>query len=140
MNNQIVTHQPIPPAPIHPLAAMVTVVLDNFFGVLDILDPFFILFTVSLVTMVGTASTTLVQRYLSKDDWGTAIAKGLAMGIIAGVPFPVTGTAIGLPLLAWAGLHEWVRLPSPKSQPDHVVQETIDSDTVDAEYVGTSNR
>ncbi len=140
MNNQIETRQPIPPAPIHPLAAMVTVVLDNFFGVFEILDPLLILLTTSLVAIVGTASTSLIQHYLAKDEWGPAIAKGLAMGIIAGVPFPVTGTAVGLPLLAWAGLHEWVRLPVPKNQPAQVDQPADDSDIVDAEYVVTSNQ
>jgi hypothetical protein len=139
MNNQLEQRHPIPPAPIHPLAAMVTVVLDNFFGVFEILDPLLILITSSIVTIVGTASTTLVQRYLAKDDWGTAIAKGLAMGIIAGVPFPVTGTAVGLPLLAWAGLHEWVKLPAPKGQPDSMDNTSRDSEVVDAEFVVTSN-
>ena len=138
MNNQIEQRHPIPPAPIHPMAAMVTVVLDNFFGVFEILDPFLILVSSSLVTVIGTASTTLVQRYLAKDEWGTAIAKGLAMGIIAGVPFPVTGTAVGLPLLAWAGLHEWVKLPAPNNQPDSVDQGIDDSEIIDAEFVITS--
>ena len=48
-------------------------------------------------------TTMLVQRYLAKDSWGASVAKGLVMGIIAGVPFQVTGTAVGIPLLAWAG-------------------------------------
>lgn len=140
MNNQIETRQPIPPAPIHPLAAMVTVVLDNFFGVFEILDPLLILLTTSLVTVIGTVSTSLIQRYLAKDEWGAAIAKGLAMGIVAGVPFPVTGTAVGLPLLAWAGLHEWVKLPAPKKDPGQSNQDLDDSEIVDAEYVVTSNQ
>jgi hypothetical protein len=130
MNNQIETRQPIPPAPIHPLAAMVTVVLDNFFGVFEILDPLLILLTTSLVTIIGTASTSLIQRYLAKDEWGPAIAKGLAMGIIAGIPFPVTGTIVGVPLLAWAGLHEWVKLPASKGKP---AAAEGDQEVVDAE-------
>jgi hypothetical protein len=138
MNNQIETRRPIPPAPIHPLAAMVTVVLDNFFGVFEILDPLLILLTTSLVTIIGTISTSLIQRYLAKDEWGPAIAKGFAMGIIAGIPFPVTGTAVGLPLLAWAGLHEWVRLPVSKNQPGGINQEPDESEIVDAEFVETS--
>ena len=43
---------------------------------------------------------------------GPAIAKGLVMGVIAGVPVPVIpGTAAGGIFLAWAGLHQWVQLP-----------------------------
>jgi hypothetical protein len=108
--------RPIPPAPVHPLAALVTIVLDNVFGVFEFIDPLAILVTSVGVGMLGTISTTLVQRYLAKDSWGASIAKGLVMGIIAGVPFPVTGTAVGVPLLAWAGLHEWVKLPGPKGK------------------------
>jgi hypothetical protein len=48
----------------------------------------------------------LIQYYLAKDSGGSAFAKGVAMGIIVAVPFPVAGTVIGVPLLGWAGLSE----------------------------------
>jgi hypothetical protein len=105
---------PIPPAPIHPLAALATIVLDNIFGVIELIDPLTIVLISLSVGILGTVTTMLVQRYLAKDGWGASVAKGLAMGIIAGVPFQVTGTAVGIPLLAWAGLHEFVRLPGVK--------------------------
>ena len=73
-----------------------------------------------------------VQRYLAKDEWGASIAKGLVMGIIAGVPFQVTGTAIGLPLLAWAGLHEWVKLPASKDKTEQLPS-SDDDEILDAE-------
>ncbi len=57
------------------------------------------------------------------------MAKGVAMGVIAGVPFPVTGTAFGVPLLAWAGLHEWIKLPPRKPNPNDE-----DPDVVEGEY------
>ncbi len=132
MTNQIEPRRPIPPPPVHPLAALVTVVLDNVFGVLELVDPLIIFFTSMIVAAFGTLSTSLIQHYLGKDGWGKAIAKGFAMGIIAGVPFPVTGTALGVPLLAWAGLHEWIKFPpkSPRPAP-------VDHDIVDAEYKET---
>ena len=108
---------PIPPAPVHPLAALVTVVLDNVFGVIELVDPLTILLTSLTVGVLGTVTTMFVQRYLAKDSWGASVAKGLVMGIIAGVPFQVTGTAVGIPLLAWAGLHEWVKTPAVKGPP-----------------------
>ncbi len=132
MTNQIEPRRPVPPPPVHPLAALVTVVLDNVFGVLEIVDPLFILFTSLLVAAFGTLSTTLIQHHLGKDGWGKAVAKGLAMGIIAGVPFPVTGTALGVPLLAWAGLHEWIKFPPKQPRPA-----PVDHDIVDAEYKET---
>jgi len=33
------SRRPIPPAPIHPLAALATIVLDNVFGVFELVDP-----------------------------------------------------------------------------------------------------
>ena len=128
MNNSIEPRRPVPPAPIHPLAALTTVVLDNIFGIFEFIDPLALLLTSLTVGVLGGVTTMLVQRYLAKDEWGPAVAKGLVMGIIAGVPFPVTGTAVGVPLLAWAGLHEWVRLPQPKGPPG-----SPDGDILDAE-------
>jgi hypothetical protein len=125
------SHHPIPPAPVHPLAALATIVLDNVFGVVEFVDPLAILLTSLTVGAIGTVTTMLVQRYLAKDSWGASIAKGLVMGIVAGVPFQVTGTAVGIPLLAWAGLHEWVRTPVPKAPPAHLPPS---DEIVDAEF------
>jgi hypothetical protein len=116
MTNSIEPRRPIPPAPVHPLSALATIILDNIFGVIELADPLAILMTSVTVGVVGTVTTMFVQRYLAKDSWGASIAKGLVMGVIAGVPFQVTGTAVGVPLLAWAGLHQWVKLPAPKDQ------------------------
>ena len=132
MTNPIETRRPVPPAPIHPLAALATIVLDNVFGVFELVDPLALVLTSVTVGAVGTLTTTLVQRYLAKDGWGPALAKGLVMGIIAGVPFQVTGTAVGIPLLAWAGLHELVKLPTSKSQPPEL---PASDEVVDAEVI-----
>jgi hypothetical protein len=128
MTNQIEPRRPVPPPPIYPLAALVTVVLDNVFGVFEFVDPLLILFTSLIVAAFGTFSTALIQRFLARDSWGKAIAKGLAMGIIAGVPFPVTGTAFGVPLLAWAGLHEWIKIPPKQPRPANTDQEIVDAE------------
>lgn len=105
------TDRPIPAPPVHPLAALVTIALDGVFGVIEIVDPLLLLFTSLGVGVLGFTATTFVQRFLAKDEWGAAIAKGMVMGILAGVPYPVVGTAIGVPLLAWAGAHQWLKLP-----------------------------
>jgi hypothetical protein len=128
VTNFIEPRHPISAPPIHPLAALITVVLDNVFGALELIDPLMILFTSVILAAFGTLSTTLIQRYLARDGWGKAIAKGMAMGIIAGVPFSVTGTALGIPLLAWAGLHEWVRMPGRRTQPTGPDQEIVEGE------------
>ena len=107
---------PIPSAPIHPLAALATITLDNLFGVVEILDPLALILTSVSAGVTGLVTTMLVQHYLAKDGWGASAAKGMVMGILAGVPFQVVGTVVGIPLLAWAGLHEWIKTPAGKQQ------------------------
>lgn len=103
---------PVSAPPIHPLAALATIALDGFFAVFEVLDPMMLLFISAGIGLLGFTVTTLVQRYMASDEWGAAIAKGMVMGIFAGVPYPVAGTAIGAPLLIWAGAHKWIKLPS----------------------------
>lgn len=124
------TRHPIPPSPVHPLAALVTIVLDNVFGVIEIVGLPAILFTSLGVGALCATTCMLVQRYLAKDGWGASVAKGLVMGIIAGVPFQVTGTAVGIPLLAWAGLHEWVKTTKVLPKPEHPAETNV----IEAEY------
>jgi hypothetical protein len=124
---------PIPPAPIHPLAALAIIVLDNVFGWIDLV-PGAILGTSLLIGGLGFLSTLFVQRYLAKDEWGESMAKGLVMGIIAGVPFSVTGSAVGAVLLGWAGASQWIKLPvqqEKQEQPPAPDDEIVDVDAKD---------
>jgi len=130
MTDQIELRHPVPPSPIHPLAALSTIVLDNLFNIPEIALPETWLITVPLIAATGFLTTMFVQRYLAKDSWGASVAKGLVMGIIAGVPFSVMGTASGGILLAWAGLHEWIKLPLGKNQPQQLppADEIVDAE------------
>jgi hypothetical protein len=101
----------LPAPPIHPLAALATIALDGFFAVFEIFDPLMLLFISSGIGLLGFTATTLVQRFLANDNWGAALAKGMVMGVFAGVPYPIAGTVIGAPLLIWAGVHQWIKLP-----------------------------
>ena len=131
MNNQIEVRRPIPTAPVHPLAALATIVLDNLFTLPEIAGPELWILTIPLIGVTGFVSTLFIQHYLAKDSWGESVAKGLVMGIIAGVPFSVTGTATGGVLLAWAGLHEWLRFPAAMDQ--HQQLSSSDDEIVEAE-------
>ncbi len=111
-----------PAPPIHALAALATIALDGLFGIpelaavsIPILSP--------IVGALGFAATTLVQRFVAKDEWGASLAKGLVLGIVAGVPYPVAGTAVGAPLLIWAGLHQWRKLE--RSGNNQLVDESL---------------
>jgi len=135
MPDQMEIRRPVPSAPVHPLAALTTIVLDNVFGVVELVDPLAVVLTSFTVGAAGFLSTMFVQRYMAKDEWGPAIAKGLVMGIIAGVPFQVTGTAAGAVLLGWAGLHQWIKLPGgSKTQGElPASDEIVDADVKDVE-------
>jgi hypothetical protein len=102
----------IPAPPIHPLAALATLALDGVFLVVEILDPLLLLFTSLGVGLLGFTATTLVQHFVAKEEWGESVAKGMVMGIVAGVPYAVAGTVVGVPLLVWAGVSQWIKLPA----------------------------
>lgn len=108
--------RPVPPPPFHPLSAFVTIVLDGFFAIFEVLDPLLMFVTSGVIGLLGFTAVTMVQRHIAKDEWGAAVAKGIVMGIVAGIPYPVVGTAVGTPLLVWAGLHQWIKLPASKEQ------------------------
>jgi hypothetical protein len=50
-----------------------------------------------------------LQRQLRKDRWGMALAKALVLGLVAAIPTSLTGTPVGMALLAWAGVDRWRR-------------------------------
>jgi len=125
--------RPDPLAPIHPLAALTTIVLDNVFGWVEIVDPLALVLTSLSVGGIGFVSTLFVQRYLAKDEWGASIAKGMVMGILAGVPYQVTGTAVGAILLGWAGVNKWIKLPQRAKQQELPPCEIVEAEAKDAE-------
>ena len=94
-------------APFHPLAATLLIVIDNLWNFADwaVIDWFL---TIPLSFLTVFAPTLWIQRHKQGDGWGKAILKALFLGVVAAVPFSVTGTPVGLALLAWAGWkHPW---------------------------------
>lgn len=104
-----------PAPPIHALAALATIALDGVFSIPE-LAAFSIPITTVVVGALGFSATSLVQRFIARDEWGASLAKGLVMGIIAGVPYPVAGTLVGVPLLAWSGLRQLRQWSSGNNQ------------------------
>jgi hypothetical protein len=109
-------------APFHVLSALITVVLDWVWLLLELPETMSVVglaallptaIVLGLTCMVGV---TLIQRFVAGDSWGTSVAKGFMMGVLAGVPYPVVGTVVGVPLLAWAGINEVQKaLPARRS-------------------------
>ncbi len=106
----------IPSVPIHPLASLLFVVLDNLWLILELETTLTIAAIPALIPMMLAIGLTcgfavvLIERFISKEEWGASIAKGLAIGIITGVPYAVMGTAAGALLLGWAGMHQAEKL------------------------------
>lgn len=110
----------IPAPPIHPLSAMATIALDALWGAVDtastatvvgiLLVPLLMFITFSMAFV----SVLTVQKGIAKDGWLAAFGKAITMAILAGVPFPIMGTATGAILLGWAGISSLTRLPSGK--------------------------
>jgi len=93
--------------PVHLLSAFVTILLDWLWTVFELpatLTGVGLIFTSLALGLLCSVIVCLVQRFVDNDDWGAAAAKGLVMGVVAGVPYPVMGTVVGGPLLAWSGI------------------------------------
>jgi hypothetical protein len=59
---------------------------------------------VLLIFITCTVSVTLTQHFIAQENWGESLAKGFALGILAGVPYPIMGTGAGIIILAMSGL------------------------------------
>ena len=95
--------------PFHPWSAVLLLVVDNLWNLADFsVIAWFI--TVPLCFLFVFTGTFLIQRSRNRDSLGRAFAKALILGAVAAVPFSITGTPVGLALLAWAGIrHPWSR-------------------------------
>ncbi len=89
--------------PFHPSAAALLVVVDNLWALEDWLVLTWIL-TIPLSFLSVAVPTYWLQRRFRQDSRRTALLKALFFGAVAAVPTSVTGTPIGLALLAWAGV------------------------------------
>jgi hypothetical protein len=101
---------PIAAPPVHPVSAFITLMMDALWGAAEtgstatvvgvVALPLLVLIT-GFTTFVGVFSA---QKFLAGDGWGASFAKAFALGVLAGVPFPVMGTGVGALFLAWSGL------------------------------------
>lgn len=101
----------IPEPPIHVLSSLVTIALDIVWSTVEIGATVSVAGIAALpliIALTGIScfiSVTITQHFVARDEWGVSAAKGLAMGIIAGVPYFFLGTIAGGVLLSWAGVH-----------------------------------
>jgi hypothetical protein len=89
--------------PIHALSALILVVVDSLWALFDWAPPLWIV-TIPFCFAAVFLPTLLIQKSLKRDTTGRALAFATLLGVLAAVPTPITGTPIGLALLAWSGL------------------------------------
>ncbi|MEO8395094.1 MAG: hypothetical protein ABI700_19005 [Chloroflexota bacterium] len=97
-------------APIHPISAIMVIVLDTLWkpveagAAISVVGLVTVPFLIAILAIVSFVGVFLVQKFIANDALGSTVAKAFVMSVVVAVPFPVTGTIVGVPLLAWAGL------------------------------------
>lgn len=91
----------------HPWSAALLLAVDNLWALPDF-AVITLAATVPACFLMVFAGVCFIQRRHQRDSVGGAFAKALVLAVIAAIPTSVTGTPVGLALLAWAGLrHPW---------------------------------
>ena len=99
--------------PVHALSALVLVAVDNLWNLAEwVVVDWIITIPLSFVTVF--VPVFLLQKYLKKDSNGRAAALATLLAVLAAIPTSITGTPVGLGLLAWTGLRKWFRVPPLK--------------------------
>ncbi len=100
-------------APIHALSALLLVAVDSLWAVFDWAPPIWLV-AIPFCFIAVFAPTYLIQRNLKHDSKARALTFAMILGVLAAIPLPITGTPVGLGLLAWTGLGKLIGRPSPK--------------------------
>ena len=99
--------------PIHALSALILVAVDSLWLPVDLLPPIIIV-AIPACFIAVFVPTYLIQRHLKNDSKARALTFATILAVLAAIPTPVTGTPIGLGLLAWTGLGKIFGRPPPK--------------------------
>ena len=100
-------------APIHALSALVLVAVDSLWAFFDWVPPVWIV-AIPFCFAAVFVPTYLIQRHLKQDSKPRALTFAMVLGVLAAIPVPITGTPVGLGLLAWTGLGKLLGRPAPK--------------------------
>ena len=87
---------------IHPLSAVLLMVVDSLWTLADWAAAFWII-TIPLSFVVVAFPTLLIQKFLNHDSLLRALPVAAFLGVLAAVPTPIMGTAMGASVLALAG-------------------------------------
>jgi len=89
--------------PIHGLSALILVAVDRLWAIFDWVPPVWIVAIPACFAAVFVP-TYLIQRHLKNDSKGRALTFATILAVLAAIPTFVTGTPVGIALLAWTGI------------------------------------
>lgn len=93
------TKQPL----IHPFSALLLIVVDALWTVPDMAAIAWIV-TIPACFFAVAIPVFLIQKLMKRDSAGKAFGVAAVLGVLAAVPTPIMGTAIGAIALGLAGL------------------------------------
>ena len=93
--------------PIHSLSALILIAVDSLWAVFDWVPPLWIV-AIPLCFLAVFVPCFLIQKHLNGDSTGRALAFATGLGVLAAIPTPITGTSVGLGVLAWSGLGKFL--------------------------------
>lgn len=99
-------------APVHGLSALVLLAVDNLWDLADWAVVTWVV-TIPLSFLTVFIPVYFVQRHMRHDRPGRAAAIALLLGVLAAIPTSITGTPVGMGLLAWTGLRKYIGRPKP---------------------------
>ena len=99
--------------PIHALSALTLVAVDSLWAVFEWVPPVWVV-AIPACFVAVFVPTYLIQRHLKNDSKARALTFATMLAVLAAIPTPVTGTPVGLALLAWTGLGRIFGRPPPK--------------------------
>jgi len=97
-----------PRAPVHWLSGLVTFAIDSLWSIPEMIAAASVvgLVLVPILAIISGlccfVAVLVIQRWVAKDGWGAAFIKGLVIGLIAAIPFPFVGSALGIVLHLWS--------------------------------------
>ena len=99
--------------PIHALSALILVAVDTLWATFDWMPADWIVAIPSCFAAVFVP-TFLIQQHLKQDSKGRALSFATILAVLAAIPTFITGTPVGLGLLAWTGLGKLFGKAPPK--------------------------
>ena len=106
---------PPPPegAPIHGLSALILIAVDSLWAIFDWAPPIWVV-AIPFCFLAVFVPTFLIQKHLKRDSNGRALTFATILAVLAAIPTPITGTPVGLGLLAWTGLGKLLGRPATR--------------------------